>query len=215
MIKCALFDFDGVIVQSEPLHMRTFLELLSPYGVKVSEKRWYNEFAGTGSRHIFEVLVKENGIDEDVDSLMNRRKILYEKYVRQGGLKEVKGATSFVRSIRDAGIKSAVVSGSHRVNVELGLEVLKMKGLFDLVVSGDDLDTKKPDPGPFLYAARKLDTKPEECAVFEDSVSGSEAARRAGMKLIVIKSPALPSVGSYDMLINDFSGLRPDDIRRL
>jgi beta-phosphoglucomutase len=207
MMEGALFDFDGVVVQSEALHMRTFLELLAPYGVKVSEARWYREFAGTGSRHIFEVLTKENGIEEDVGELVERRKGIYEARVRSGELLETKGILRFLEWLRAKKIKTAIVSGSHRTNVQAALDVLALGKYFDTIVSGDDMLQRKPDPEPFLSAAKELSLEPKNCVVFEDSVAGCQAARRAGMKLVVIESPALKSVGSYDLLIKDFTGL--------
>ena len=105
-----LFDFDGVVVRSEPLHKRTFLELLAPYNVEVSDERWYKEFAGTGSRHIFEVLVRELGIDEDVGSLVERRKKLYEGYLRDGALKAMPGVKPFLRSLRRKGLQISATS---------------------------------------------------------------------------------------------------------
>jgi HAD superfamily hydrolase (TIGR01509 family) len=205
MIKAILFDFDGVVVQSELLHKETFLELLSPYGVQVTDERWYREFAGTGSRHIFEVLVKEHGIDERPDDLVARRKNIYEAKVRSGRLKETKGVREFLEKTRARGIKTAIVSGSHRTNVQISLEVLGLGQYFDVIVSGDDLKERKPDPKPFLVAAEKLGVKPSECVVFEDSLAGSEAARRAGAKLIVLDSPIGRAIAGSDLLIRDFT----------
>jgi HAD superfamily hydrolase (TIGR01509 family) len=214
MLKGVLFDFDGVVVQSEPLHMATFLELLAPYGVNVSEGHWYKEFAGTGSRHIFEVLTAEYNIPLDVDALVAKRKKIYETHVRAGELKEMPGIRSFLVRLRERGIKTAIVSGSHRSNVELTLSIFDLNRFFDIVVSGDDIKLRKPDPGPFLYAADKLGLDSSECLAIEDSVSGCESARRAGMKLVVIKSPALQSVGKYDLLVKDFSSKNMEKIMK-
>ncbi len=203
MIKAVLFDFDGVIVDSEPLHMKTFLELLAPYGVEVGIERWYREFAGTGSRHIFEVLVKERGIREDVGALVERRKALYESRVRAGALREMPGVRDFLRLLRERGIKAAIVSGSHRTNVQAALETLSL-GQFDLIVSGDDLKERKPDPGPFLFAAKKLGLPSTECLVIEDSISGCEAARRAGMRLVWMKPPVRLANQEADLVVSDF-----------
>ncbi|MEW6035203.1 MAG: HAD family phosphatase [Candidatus Micrarchaeota archaeon] len=203
MTKAVLFDFDGVIVDSEPLHMKTFLELLAPYGVEVGTERWYREFAGTGSRHIFEVLVKEHGIQEDVDGLVARRKALYESRVRAGALKEMPGVRDFLRLLRERGIKAAIVSGSHRTNVQAALEMLSL-GQFDLIVSGDDLKERKPEPGPFLFAAKRLGLKPGECLVIEDSISGCVAARRAGMRLVWMKPPVGLAQQEADLVVSDF-----------
>jgi HAD superfamily hydrolase (TIGR01509 family) len=205
MIKAVLFDFDGVVVQSERLHMESFMELLSPFGVDVSEDRWYREFAGTGSRSIIERLAKEHHIKADISELVERRKKLYEARVEKGELRETHGVKSFLETIRKKHIKTAIVSGSHRSNVALAVSLLGMEDLFDLVVSGDDLDVRKPDPGPFLHAAKKLGMKPGECLVIEDSYAGCEAARRAGMRLVVVRSPASKGLYGFDAIINDFS----------
>ncbi|MFH0738197.1 MAG: HAD family phosphatase [Candidatus Micrarchaeota archaeon] len=211
MIKGVLFDFDGVIVRSEPLHRETFLELLSPYGITVSEERWYREFAGTGSRHIFEVLIRENGLGLDVGGLVERRKRIYEERVRSGRLEEMPGIKGFLGALKSRGIKTAIVSGSHRTNVQAALDTLGI-GPFELIVSGDDVLERKPDPGPFLHAAKSLGIKPAECLAFEDSVSGCVAVRRAGMRLIIVDSPATRHAGRSDLVIKDFS---PDECERI
>jgi HAD superfamily hydrolase (TIGR01509 family) len=215
MIKAVLFDFDGVVVQSEPLHMRTFLELLAPYGITVPEKRWYREFAGTGSRHIFEVLVKERGLGLDVDDLVAKRKEAYEAHVRAGELKETPGVRDFISLLRKRGIRAAIVSGSHKTNVQAALDTLSLQGRFDIIVSGDDLPLRKPDPGPFLHAAGMLGIEPASCLVIEDSNSGCEAARRAGMKLAWLKPPiGMPSQAA-DAVISDFSGANLKKLEKL
>ncbi len=205
MLRGVLFDFDGVVVQSEGLHRETFMELLAPYGVSVPEERWYREFAGTGSRHIFEVLVRENGIKADVGSLVEQRKKLYEARVRNGALKETPGVRQFIALLRKKGIKTAIVSGSHRTNVAAAISVLHLDGLFDAIVSGDDLKERKPSPMPFLRAAELLGLKPQECVAVEDSVSGCASAKAAGMRLVVVRSPASKDLYGYDAIIDDFS----------
>lgn len=199
-----LFDFDGVVVQSEPLHMETFLELLKPYGVKVNEKRWYREFAGTGSKHIFEVLVEEFKIPKSVDELVQIRKTNYEKAVRSGRLKLTPGIVEFLEKLRQKKVKTAIVSGSHRTNINVALEMFGLAKFFDVIVSGDALEKRKPDPEPFLYAARKLGIKPEECIAIEDSISGAKSVKAAGMKLIIIRSPVKIPIEGDTIEIADF-----------
>jgi len=120
----------------------------------------------------------------------------------------------FLEYLRSRKVKTAIVSGSHRSNVRAALEIFGLEG-FDIIISGDDMKERKPDPAPFLRAARMLSIAPAGCVVIEDSVSGCEAARRAGMKLIVMESPALPDVGKFDMEIKDFIGLDYDKVAEL
>ncbi|VVC02903.1 Phosphoglycolate phosphatase [Candidatus Bilamarchaeum dharawalense] len=206
-----LFDFDGVIVQSEPLHRKTFLDLLRPYQVDVSTERWYREFAGTGSRHIFEVLVKEHSINENVDVLVAKRKKNYEEAVQKGELKQTPGVEKFLALLKRKKIKTAIVSGSHRTNVQAALKFFNLAEFFDIIVSGDDLEKRKPDPEPFLYAARKLGLKPDECIAIEDSFSGAEAVIAAGMKLIILRSPAKIPRENAVAVIDNFENIDLDN----
>lgn len=204
MIKAILFDFDGVIIQSEKLHMKTFLDLFEKYGINVSEKRWYSEFAGTGSRHIIEVLAKELEAAENIDDLVQERKKKYEERVNAGELELTKGAVDFLKMIRKKGLKSAVVSGSHRTNVQLALKTFKLDKYFDLIVSGDDLKERKPSPVPFLHAAKLLNVKPEECLGIEDSKAGIQSLIAARIKLVIIRSPI--SLNEFNSpIIDDFT----------
>jgi len=206
MIKAVLFDFDGVVVQSEPLHMKTFLDVLKKYGVKVDRERWYREFAGTGSRHIFDVLTREYGITEQVDELIAKRKQIYEKAVKDGELELTPGIIEFLEKLRKKRIKTAIVSGSDRTNVLTALGVFGLEAYFDLIISGSDIKERKPEPGPFLHAAKKLGLQPGECIAIEDSVSGAKSAVAAGMNLVIIESPAnLPPYPDATRL-KDFRG---------
>lgn len=204
MVKAVLFDFDGVVVQSEEVHRVTFMEIFAPYGIEVSTERWYREFAGTGSRNIITVLVKENNIKADIDELVEKRKKLYEVRVKNGELKETPGIREFLKTLRQKGIKTAIVSGSHSTNVAAALSYFGLGGFFDVIVSGDNFVLRKPDPGPFLHAAKLLGVRSGDCIAVEDSVAGCGAAKAAGMKLVVVKSPASAEIEDYDLIIDDF-----------
>ncbi|MFH1394005.1 MAG: HAD family phosphatase [Candidatus Micrarchaeota archaeon] len=183
MIHAALFDFDGVIVKSEPLHKKTFLNILSPYGVEISDQRWFQEFAGTGSRRIFRALMDEYGIDADVEEFAEKRRAIFMQMCRDGRMHEMDGLKEFLKLLEEKGVKAAIVSGGNRGYIELLLESLGIKDSFSFIVSADDIPQRKPDPEPFLLASRELGVPPEECLVIEDSYAGCKAGRAAGMKV--------------------------------
>lgn len=203
MIKAVLFDFDGVIVQSEELHKKTFIELLSKHGVEVSKERWYREFAGTGSRRIFQVLAKEHNIEADIDALVETRRKNFIDHAKKGELKEVPGLRPFLEYLKENNIKTAIVSGGHRSYIEVLLDMLGINE-FNFIVSADEIKARKPDPEPFLLAARELGITPETCLVIEDSYSGCEAARRAGMKLAWVRPDDSMESPECDLEIRDF-----------
>ncbi len=209
MIKAVLFDFDGVVVDSEPVHFRTFMEFVNPLGIKVSEERWYREFAGTGSKNIFTVLLGEAGISDEktIDDYVEKRKNVYGELVKNGEVKKKKGIAEFLETLRKKNIKTAVVSGGHPENIMAALSVIGLRGYFDAVLGSGDYKRRKPHPDAFVTAAEKLDVNTEECVVIEDSVSGFEAAKSAGMKIVLMDSPAVSHINKKEAeaVINDFT----------
>lgn len=206
MVKAVIFDFDGVIVKSEPLHYRTFRQILAPLGIRINRARWYKEFAGTGSRSIISRLFAEHGIEEDVEEYVQRRKRLYADYVKKDGLRPNKGLRRFLTRLKTLDIRTAIASGGHNSNIELVLSKIGMSGMFDAVVGSADVKRSKPDPEVFIVAARKLHMKPAECVVVEDSIPGTEAACRAGMKVVCFDSPARKALNnSCIKIIDDYS----------
>jgi len=202
MIKAVLFDFDGVIVKSEDVHRKTFMDLMA---MEIPQDRWYREFAGTGSRKIFKQLLGEKGQEKDLNGLVEKRRGLFEDYVEAGKIPEMPGLTQFLDSLDAAGIKSAIVSGGHRGYIERLIEMLGISGRFQYIVSADDIPYRKPDPEPFLIAARELGVKPGECLVIEDSYSGCQAARAAGMKLVWMRPYPEMNAPECDLTIEDFT----------
>lgn len=206
MARAVIFDFDGVVVKSEPLHYRAFSETLRPLGITIKRSRWYKEFSGTGSRSIISRLFDEFGVHADVEEYMQRRKRLYAAYVKQGKLKPTKGLRRFLTKLKTQDIKTAIASSGHNSNIELVLSTIGLEDRFDVIVGSEDAKRSKPDPEIFLVAAKKLETRPEECVVIEDSIPGTEAACRAGMSLVCFDSPARNALNnSCIRIINSYS----------
>ncbi|MBU0591180.1 HAD family phosphatase [Candidatus Micrarchaeota archaeon] len=210
MLKAVLFDFDGVIVDSEKIHKKTFMDLLKQFGVNVTKKKWYEEFAGTGSRKIFERLVRDHDLNTDVDDLVTRRQMLFLEYVKKGKVKPISGLKPLLLFLHEKGIRMAIVSGGHRDYIELLVDMLGIQHYFELIVSASDITARKPNPEVFLHAARKMNISPQDCVVFEDSYSGCKAAKAAGMKLVWLQPHKSMEAPDCDLIIEDLadSGLQ-------
>lgn len=206
MIKAVLFDFDGVVVNSEPVHYKTFMDFTRPLGVTVSRNRWYKEFAGTGSKNIFTVLLGEAGIrnEKTIDDYVERRKRVYGKLVKKGVVKKKPGIENFLKLLKKRKIKTAVVSGGHPENINTALSVLGLKRYFDVVIGSGNYKRRKPHPDAFLAGAKKLKVKPGECIAIEDSVSGFNAAKKAKMKIVLMDSPAMKYIKTKEKVIKNF-----------
>lgn len=205
MHKAILFDLDGTIVNSEPLHLKSFRDCVKPLGIKISTKRWYSEFTGIGSKAIMTILFRDFRITEEIKPWTEKRKKLFQEYVLQGKLSTIKGIRQFLRKIKKKGIKTAIVSGGHNTNIETVLSTLKLREFFDIIIGSEDVENRKPHPKGFLKAAEILGVKPHECIAIEDSPAGVEAAKNAKLIVVCIKSQAPVDPNLCDYTIKDYT----------
>jgi HAD superfamily hydrolase (TIGR01509 family) len=184
--KAVIFDLDGVIVDSETVHPRTFELALAEYGVKIDNRLWKRAYTGIGSYAIFDDLVKKYGIKEDARELVKKRNEIYLAEIKRNRLPVIAGFPEVHRLLSDAGIKEAVASGGHANHVKESLRSAGLEGMPFVAI--EQVRRGKPAPEIFLLAAKRLGVKPSECIVFEDSLSGVEAAARAGMPCVALST---------------------------
>lgn len=211
-MKAIIFDVDGVVVNSEPFHMRSIRIILRPYGIRYTAKEYAKRFAGTGSRYIITTLVKENGVRTDIDSLVKERTMLYQRLIERHKLKTFPGFKAFLRTLKLRGVAVALASGGHRINVISSLKAAGLNsGDFPVKITVENVPKRKPNPAIFLTAARALRTRPSECIVFEDSIVGVQAAKRARMKCVGLLTTSakkdLKRAGA-DIIVKDFCDKR-------
>jgi HAD superfamily hydrolase (TIGR01509 family) len=181
-----LFDCDGTIADSMPVHFLAWAHALQPYGGSLSEQRFY-ELAGVPTDEIVRILNREQSLRMPVDGVVDRKEARYFEMLAQ-----VEPIHEVVEQIRlHAGKKPmAVVSGSPRITVEKTLESLGLRSLFEVLVCAGEYAKGKPHPDPFLTAAKKLGVDPTRCLVFEDARAGIESAKAAGMQWVWVPGPS-------------------------
>lgn len=207
LISAVLFDVDGVVVESELLHLKTFNEILAPFGIQISEKEWKTKFLGAGSALIMSTLFDENEITEDLEPLIMQRRIRYREKVENGELQSVPGFSSFYKTVQEANIPIAFVSTGHPISLNAALKYL---GLWDKhpVIDVTQVTRLKPDPEAYLLGAKILAVPPQHCLVFEDSPRGVTAAKSAQMTCVALTTtnPA-EELANADLIISNFNGL--------
>jgi beta-phosphoglucomutase family hydrolase len=183
--KAYLFDCDGTIVDSMPLHYVAWKRVLSEQGCSFSEELFY-AWGGMPIRAIIAALNEEQGLSMPVEETARKKERYYTEMIE-----DLKAIPEVLAHIEDqhGKIPFAVVSGSTRDSVETSLGALGLLGRFDTLVCAGDYAKGKPDPEPFLTAARRLGVQPEECLVFEDAETGVAAARAAGMAVVKVPLP--------------------------
>lgn len=180
-----LFDCDGTIVDSMPLHYKAWKQVLGEWNCEFSEERFY-AWGGMPIVQIISTLNAEFGLSMPVEVVAKRKEGLYFKR-----LHELQPVPEVVEHILDqhGKIPFAVVSGSTRDSVEASLNTLGLLDRFDAFVCAGDYRRGKPHPDGFLLAAEKLGVTPTSCLVFEDTDMGIEAATAAGMKSVRVPPP--------------------------
>jgi HAD superfamily hydrolase (TIGR01509 family) len=184
--KAYLFDCDGTIVDSMPLHFVAWQKALAEYGCTNFSEELFYQLGGLPVVAVVDLLNQRDGLNIAVEPFAVRKEQLYYDLIH-----ELKAVPEVLEEIHRAhgSIPFAVVSGSTRESVEKSLNVLGIRDLFDVLVCAGDYERGKPDPQPFLLAAEKLGIAPKDCLVFEDADAGIEAGKAAGMQYVRIAQP--------------------------
>jgi HAD superfamily hydrolase (TIGR01509 family) len=180
-----LFDCDGTIADSMPLHYVAWKKALGEWNCEFAEELFY-AWGGRPTAEIIATLNQEHGLSMPVESVANRKEELYFELLPE--LKVVPEVLEHIEA-QHGRIPFAVVSGSARDSVTASLEMLKLLDRFDTLVCAGEYKKSKPDPEAFLLAASRLGVAPKHCLVFEDTEMGIQAATAAGMASVKVPAP--------------------------
>jgi beta-phosphoglucomutase family hydrolase len=187
MIKAAIFDMDGIMIDSEMLHSRSFEEVLKGHGVHASkDEHGIIHTPGVKGWDNWVNLKKKYGVDAEVEHLMQKKKKIMLELHREYGIEPLPGLRELVELLKDKNILLAVGTSSIKDRALMVLENLGIKHEMQAIVTGDDVERGKPAPDIYLKAADLLNVLPKECIVFEDAVNGVEAGKAAGMRVIAV-----------------------------
>ncbi|MFP4548722.1 MAG: HAD family hydrolase [Fidelibacterota bacterium] len=180
-IKAIIFDFDGVVVDSEHLYEETGHQLFRQYGIKVSEKDW-QIFKGLTAKDFFNTLIQRYNLKVTPEELAEAdHKILKQKF--RAKLAYIPGFQDFLKMVKND-YKLALVTSTSSSLLNWIFENTKVNRDFELILTADDVDHHKPHPMPYLSVAKKLQICPTEMLVIEDSVNGVVSAKSAGSKVV-------------------------------
>jgi len=186
MILAAIFDMDGTLADSVPMHFAIWEKVLAGYGVQIEYKDW-KPFIGKLGDIFIKHLEDERGVDLNPEKLINEKRAIIKKiYVQKIDI--FPGVKELLQALQDGGCKLAIASSEWHNHIIKFLRLNSIEKYFPIVLGREDINNHKPDPDVYLRTAKKLGVNPIDCVVFEDSIVGVEAAKRAGMKCIAIKT---------------------------
>ena len=185
----AIFDWDGVVIDSSRHHAESWNRLARENGRTLPEGHFLKGF-GMKNEVIIPGILAWTQDETEIRRLSLRKEVLYREIILAWGLQPLPGVRIFLESLVAAGIPRIIGSSTHRLNITASLEMLGLAGFFtekspcDLLVSAEDVSRGKPDPEVFLKAAARIGIPPSRCVVFEDAPMGVQAALAGGMKAV-------------------------------
>lgn len=202
MLKAVIFDMDGVLVDSEPLHYKSnCITLEELCGIHL-DYEYYKQFIGTTVAKMWNIILPDFKIvDYSPKDMMEHNDRVLQELLAKEGYPPVKGAAECVKELKKQGYLLAVASSSKREKIEENLKNLGILDCFETIVSGMELQNPKPAPDIFQKAAEQLHVTPEECLVIEDSGNGVRAAVAAGMPCAAYLNP---NSGDQDLSLADY-----------
>jgi beta-phosphoglucomutase len=224
MLRAVIFDFDGVITDSEILHFRAFNAVLTQYGFQLTKPEYYKKYLGMSDADCFRALIAEGRLplqEPQIKGLGQQKTRIFEKLARTEG-RIIEGVREFLDTLLAAKVPTAICSGALRAEIELILEEAGLRSYFDVIVSAEEVQRGKPDPEGFLLALERLnETWPEPiapacCIVIEDSHWGLKAARAAGMRTIAVTNTyEAAQLKQADYVVARLDELTLDDLQRI
>ncbi len=228
MVRAILFDFNGVLVDDEPIHFELFQQVLGEEGIALTSEDYYAEYLGFDDRGCFSAAFAAAGrtlAPEALSRLIARKSAYYQERIRRQGFPFFPGAAELVEAVADAGLRLGVVSGALRGEVEGGLEQIGVRGYFKTVVTAEDVAESKPDPESYrrglelLNALPPLPSRllhPHEVLAIEDSPAGLASASANGLTTLgVAQTYPAAELAQADHVIANLAGATWPRIREL
>ena len=178
-----IFDCDGTLADTMPLHYHAWTKVLSDHGAELPEDQFY-KLAGMPTTQIVRLLNDTFGYQLDEDAIHEKKERLYVELAHQ--ILEIQAVADIARDNFEV-VPMAVASGGIRSVIEITLRTVGLRQLFDVIISAEDVAQGKPAPDMFLLAAERMGVASQSCVVYEDADLGVEAARRAGMRVVDVR----------------------------
>lgn len=182
-MEAVIFDMDGVIIDSEPIHFDVDIKTMAYLGVDISAKE-LEKYVGMTSPEMWQLIKNEYIITQSVDEIIDYQLKNKINILRNLEIGPIDGIKELLFELKSLGVRVGIASSSPRIFIEEVLRKFDLTDYFECIVSGEEVKRGKPAPDVYIEAAKELKVSPKDCIVIEDSKNGVRAAKEAGMKCI-------------------------------
>ena len=211
----AIFDMDGTLVNNNQYHYKAWKDLFEKYNrPEVTPELFHEKLSGVPGMPIMNEFFAEYTEDEMQEMFEEKSRSYREAFAPFA--KPINGLERLLRELKDNGVKLAVATSAAVINIDYMMNLLPIRSYFDVIIEGPRVNKPKPHPQIFLKAALDLGVRPENCVVFEDSLSGVKAANSAGMKVVGITTThTAQELHPVSLVIDDYTGLTAQKLAAL
>jgi len=227
MLGAVIFDFDGVIVDDEGLHLAGFRHALLSLGMEISDEDYYQRYVGYDDRDGFTVIFRDRGVSLDEEALLGLMADKAAEFERlaAGGARLFDGVEELISALAEAGVPLAIGSGALGNEIRMVLAQSGLADRFEVIVSAEDVSAGKPDPETYDRARRLLQKgagreagagiAAENCVVIEDTTAGLASARSAGMHTLAVTNTFAAASLDADLVVDSLADVSVETLRGL
>lgn len=217
MLKAVLFDMDGVIVDTEPLHYKAYFGMFNEVGAQVSDEM-YMTFKGKSTYEVCEKVCSHFNLNQNPHNLIKiKRRIFKELFFKDSGLELIDGVLEIIKDYHENGLKLVLASSASMLTIDNVFEKFNLNQYFSAKFSGAELEKSKPHPEIFIKAANSTGYSNSECVVIEDSTNGILAANAANIFCVGYKSEHSQDqdYSKANHVINDFKEISYQSLKNI
>ncbi|MEJ8306311.1 HAD family phosphatase [Saccharibacillus sacchari] len=216
MIEAFIFDMDGVIIDSEPMHFEVDRKVMEYYGYPITQEK-LEGYVGMTNPELWKAIREEFGMAQTVEEIIEYQLGHKIEVLRAAEMQPIEGIRELLAELKKGNIPRAVASSSPPVFIEAVLEKFGLRNEFQVVVSGEQVPKGKPAPDVFLRAAEQLGVDPARCVVLEDSKHGIDAAKAAGMCCIGFVNPnsGNQDLSRANLIVNRIGDIKLSDLAEI